>query len=287
QLHETTTGEPIGQPFRDQVFGWDEVVFNPDGRTVLLAQVHRRMEVGAPCFEFWDLTLQERIGPHFNCTQPFASSPDARVILTGDEARWPKPVEIWEPISLEGTVEQLVLWTQVVTRMELDANDKVRPLDEATWEQRRQLLQEKTASSRCSNHLMAAATDRLYWLRQEAQECERAKQWPAVIKHLGRVIAADPTWEDLNRRGRAYAQLGQYAPGAQDYMAASQLGGEDWAGNEQRWHEHALLLVASGDGAGYRKLCARLLQHVDTTKGYYRADAGAPTCVLAPKAVPD
>src|SRR5262249_16628627 len=107
------------------------------------------------------------------------------------------------------------------------------------------------------------------------------------IKHLGRVIAADPTWEDLNRRGRAYAQLGQYAPGAQDYMAASQLGGEDWAGNEQRWHEHALLLVASGDGAGYRKLCARLLQHVDTTKGYYRADAVATTCVLAPKAVPD
>jgi hypothetical protein len=49
--------------------------------------------------------------------------------------------ELWQvPTPLEGGVEHVVLWTQVLTGMELNDHGAVRVLDAETWHERRQRL---------------------------------------------------------------------------------------------------------------------------------------------------
>lgn len=69
-----------------------------------------------------------------------AFSPDGRSVLTGSADR---TAQFWDvPAPVEGTVERIVLWVQVLTGMELDDEGEAHPLDAATWQQRRQRLQE-------------------------------------------------------------------------------------------------------------------------------------------------
>ena len=52
-----------------------------------------------------------------------------------------RTAKCWElPVALEGEVNQIVLWIQVLTGMELDGDGLFRDLDAATWHKRRQLL---------------------------------------------------------------------------------------------------------------------------------------------------
>ncbi len=43
---------------------------------------------------------------------------------------------------MQGDPERILLWTQVITGLELDDFGATRVLDAATWEKRRQRLQE-------------------------------------------------------------------------------------------------------------------------------------------------
>ena len=50
---------------------------------------------------------------------------------------------LWTPPApVEGEVERMVLWTQVLTGLELDADGVARVLDAATWQKRRRRLDE-------------------------------------------------------------------------------------------------------------------------------------------------
>jgi hypothetical protein len=54
-----------------------------------------------------------------------------------------KTVRVWElPTPVQGDVDRIVLWVQVLTGMELDENDVFHVLDAADWQQRRQRLDE-------------------------------------------------------------------------------------------------------------------------------------------------
>jgi WD40 repeat protein len=68
-----------------------------------------------------------------------AFSPDGRKVLTGSFDHTARLWEVHGPLG--GTAEQLVLWTQVLTGLELDADDVVRGLDAETWQQRRRQLE--------------------------------------------------------------------------------------------------------------------------------------------------
>jgi hypothetical protein len=46
-------------------------------------------------------------------------------------------------VALEGEVDQIVLWIQVLTGMERDQDGLFRALDATTWQQRRQRLMER------------------------------------------------------------------------------------------------------------------------------------------------
>jgi hypothetical protein len=50
---------------------------------------------------------------------------------------------LWRgPQRIRGAPESVLLWTQVITGMELDEHGLVRWLDAATWQKRRHRLQE-------------------------------------------------------------------------------------------------------------------------------------------------
>jgi len=62
----------------------------------------------------------------------------AGVVLTAGEDNIARFWQLSTPV--DGDAEQLELWTQVVTGMELEANGGVRVLDATTWLERRQKL---------------------------------------------------------------------------------------------------------------------------------------------------
>src|SRR5262249_40572500 len=85
--------------------------------------------------------------------------------------------------------------------------------------------------------------------------------------------------------GRAYihAELGQWDQAAADFARAVELGADQaWV-----WSRHALLRLRSGDAAGYRRVCAGMLEHFGETTDAGTANTVAWTCVLVPGAVAD
>jgi hypothetical protein len=68
-----------------------------------------------------------------------AISLDSKIILAGtDDNAW-----LWKlPPPLKSLPEEVVLWAQVLTCMELDEVGVVHPLNAREWQQRRRLLDE-------------------------------------------------------------------------------------------------------------------------------------------------
>jgi WD40 repeat protein len=69
-----------------------------------------------------------------------AFSSDGKTMLTGSAD---KTARLWRvPQPIAGDPERIILWAQVITGLELDEYGGTRGLDAATWEKRRQRLQE-------------------------------------------------------------------------------------------------------------------------------------------------
>jgi eukaryotic-like serine/threonine-protein kinase len=177
RLWDTATGQPVGAPFRHN--GVKDVVLSPDGRTVLAPgedNTARLWETatgkpaspplphggGGPILaaafspdgrtvlttttgsvvRLWDAATGRAVGPprrNQGVAGLAAFSPDGRTFLLGSPDG---KVRLWPaPAPLTGSVDRLVLWTQVLTGMELDADGVAHALDTPTWLQRRQELE--------------------------------------------------------------------------------------------------------------------------------------------------
>src|SRR5262249_47527348 len=136
RVWDLDTGEPKGPAFLHRgVVG--AVAFSPDGRTALTGSHDKTAQL-------WDVETGEPLGPalgHQGEVRAVAFSPDGRTALTGSHD---KTARLWDvPPSLQGEAKQLLLWTQVLTGMELDERGRPRELSLQAWCERRRELQQR------------------------------------------------------------------------------------------------------------------------------------------------
>jgi WD40 repeat protein len=135
RLWDAATGNPVGSPLSHPEAVW-AVAFNRDGSTLVTGSQDGGVRL-------WDAATGTLLGPplwHEDVVWAVACHPEDNTVLTGSDdgtARlWPIP----SPVN--GQTARIVLWTQVMTAMELDDNGVVRPLDVPTWQERHQRLEE-------------------------------------------------------------------------------------------------------------------------------------------------
>jgi WD40 repeat protein len=135
RLWDAVTGAPLGNAFVHSE-GVLAVAFTPDARTAVTGSQDGGVR-------FWDTATGTLLGPplwHEGAVWAVACHPDGDTVLTGSDDR---TARLWPiPPPLEGPTEHIVLWTQVMTAMELDDNGIARPLDVSAWQQRRRRLEE-------------------------------------------------------------------------------------------------------------------------------------------------
>jgi WD40 repeat protein/predicted Ser/Thr protein kinase len=135
RLWETVTGQLRGDPLQHQGIV-RSVAFSPDARLVLTGSEDKTAR-------FWDAATGRRCGPplqHEHLISSAIFSPDGKTVLTVGL----KAARLWKvPVPVEGTVERIVLWTNVITGMKLDSSGAVHLLDSYEWHQDRQLVAER------------------------------------------------------------------------------------------------------------------------------------------------
>jgi WD40 repeat protein len=134
RLWETATGRPIGHPMQHQG-PVVKVTFSPDGQLVVTGSMDESARL-------WSAATGKPLGTPLRQegpVLPVSFSPDGQTVLTGSS----KMAHLWKlPVTLSGDVERLVLWAQVLTGQELDANEMAQVLDATTWQERRRRLEE-------------------------------------------------------------------------------------------------------------------------------------------------
>ncbi|MBC8869737.1 MAG: protein kinase [Planctomycetes bacterium] len=129
RLWDVATVSPIGPPLQHQS-PVGQVAFGPGGQTALTATAEATVQL-------WDLRTSKAVGPPL---EGRAFTPDGRVALTGAMEGTLRLTRI--PAPMDGEPDRLVLWTQVLTGMELDQAGGGHVLDAQTWQQRRQRLEQ-------------------------------------------------------------------------------------------------------------------------------------------------
>jgi WD40 repeat protein len=135
QLWDVATRKPVGPLLQHQA-SVIAVAFHPGGRMVLTASYDGTVRL-------WQAKTGRSIGPplqHEGDVSAAVFSPDGRSILTGCNDHTARLWSVPDPVA--GEAEQIRLWTQVITGMELDDESAIRPLDASTWHERSQRLNE-------------------------------------------------------------------------------------------------------------------------------------------------
>jgi len=130
RLWDYTTGNPVGPPLRHRgkVLA---VAFSPQGRMVVIGSDDNTAR-------FWDPVLGKPLGRplrHKGPVRDVAFSPDGNTVATACHESGP---QLWPvPALLDGDPEQLRLYAEVITGVELDEHGLARALDAKTWQERR------------------------------------------------------------------------------------------------------------------------------------------------------
>jgi hypothetical protein len=111
------------------------VALSGDGRTALTGSSDRTARL-------WDVASGQAKGPpltHDDRVRAVALSGDGRTALTGCED---KMARLWFlPETVEGSIQQIQLWVDVITRLEMDEAGGFHLLSADEWERKRGKLQ--------------------------------------------------------------------------------------------------------------------------------------------------
>jgi WD40 repeat protein/Flp pilus assembly protein TadD len=110
------------------------------------------------------------------------------------------------------------------------------------------------------------------------------RMWESATQWLARVLKITP--EDREAwalRGRAFGELSKLEQAAADLDKAISLG----MNAPRVWHQRALLYLAAGDQAGYRKTCLHLRRRFGDSDDPQTLLLVGWTCALGPEALPD
>jgi WD40 repeat protein len=133
QLWDLASGTAIGPPLAHQGTV-NAVAFSRDGKTLLTGSRDKTARL-------WDTATGKGIGPPFIHSGPVTQVAfwhDDKTVLTAGED---KIARFWQlSMPAEGDPDQLDLWAQVITGLELEANGGVRVLRPADWHERREKL---------------------------------------------------------------------------------------------------------------------------------------------------
>jgi WD40 repeat protein len=143
RVWDVTTGEAIGVPLRHQGIIFS-AQFSQDGKKILTGGMDGTARL-------WDVATGKQLGPplrHKERVHQVAFWPDGRTIVTTTDVAGlgqssPGTAHYWSmPAPLVGSAEQVELWVQTSTGMELDAKGGMRLLNPQEWQKRHRRLKE-------------------------------------------------------------------------------------------------------------------------------------------------
>jgi WD40 repeat protein len=135
QLWDPATGKQTGQLTLPKGYA-QTLAFAPDGKVLLVCTSERTARL-------WDVETGQPLGPELpfkGSAPPHAvfNKQGSHFLIQDEEAIGVYPT----PAPVQEKVERLVLWTQVLTGLELDAEGRVRVMTATEWHERRHRLQD-------------------------------------------------------------------------------------------------------------------------------------------------
>jgi WD40 repeat protein len=249
------------------------VAFSPDGTLLATAS--------GSTARLWHVSTGRPIGPplqHSDWVAAVAFSPDGRRLVTAVRDAATRSWDV--PAAVEGDEEQINLWTQVLTTMELNVNDVVHPLRGREWEVRQRELSKRGGPPSPFHHL--ARSDQT-WHDCQATYSGDVGFWFAAGWHIERMLAASPQDGSLlTRRGLARAHLGRWAEADSDFAIAAER-----TDALECWYAHALLQLHFGNSAEYRTICAGALKRLDQVDDACKVRWLSLVCALEPDSSAD
>jgi tetratricopeptide (TPR) repeat protein len=252
RVWDAATGQPVTPPMQhagSPVYG---ASFSPDGRRVVTAGQDGTARV-------WDAATGQPVSPpllHEDGVMQASFSADGRRVLTLSQQG---KARVWEVASAEGSVEDLLLLSRLLSGQRIDASGTATAADvgEAKWQNLRRSFPDTFAARPVRP-----------WHEREADYCLKEKYWTAAVFHLDALLAQTPGDAALRRRrGTALLEVGRVAEAAADFTQSLALQPDDPTAYKDLGDAHARLGRLAEAAADFEKAIALAPRDAET---YYR-----------------